>query len=92
MAIGSLLLNLIITNMLGSHSPEKENRSPEARRKEKHHREIKLLAGKHEEDLHQLRLKVADYEFELKKMTEDFAEFQLLAKMEKDKLVKRLRE
>jgi hypothetical protein len=77
--------------MLGAHSPEKENRSPEARRKAKH-REIKLLAGKNEEEAHQLRVKLADYEFELKKMGEDFAEFQLLAKMERDKHVKRLRE
>jgi hypothetical protein len=42
--------------------------------------------------VHHLKVKLADYEFELKKMGEDFAEFQLLAKMERDKHVKRLRE
>jgi hypothetical protein len=57
-----------------------------------HDKEIKLFGGKPDEDVHQLKVKVADYEFELKKMGEDFAEFQLLAKMERDRHVKRLRE
>jgi hypothetical protein len=54
--------------------------------------EIKLFPGKQDEDTHQLKVKLADYEFELKKMGEDFAEFQLLAKMERDRHVRRLRE
>lgn len=102
--------------MLVSHSPEKENRSPESRKREKankeiksshellqvlavnhiiltkeltaqimhlqstpshshsHDKEIRLFSTKLEEDTHhQLKVKLADYEFELKKMGEDFA-------------------
>jgi len=38
-----------------------------------------------------LKVKLADYEFEIKKVEEDFAEFKLLAKIEKDKCTKKLR-
>lgn len=129
----TLLLNLIITIglMLLNHSPDKENRSPEGKRREKttkeiktphellqvlalnniivspqlassilqhqnHHnhyeKEIKLFGFKPDEQVQQLKVKLADYEFQLKKMGEDFAEFQLLAKMDKDKSIKKLRE
>lgn len=39
-----------------------------------HDKQIRLFSTKHEEDTHhQLKVKLADYEFELKKMGEDFA-------------------
>ncbi len=39
-----------------------------------------------------MRVQVADLQFELKKVSEDFAEFKLLSKMEKDKTVRKIKE
>ena len=37
-------------------------------------------------------MKINDYQFELKKTEEDFAEFKVLSRLEKDKEVRKFRE
>ena len=75
--------------MLLHHSPEKENRSPERDRTHKH---LDHIADSSLHDQKRLKARIADYQFELKKLQEDFAEFRLLSGLEKEKAVRRLRE
>lgn len=75
--------------MLTPQSPNKENQSPSPQRGYKQ-ADRTLSPSPHTSK--RLRARLADYQFEIKKLEEDFAEFRLLSGLEKEKAVRRLRE